>query len=141
MTQQICCYFSYRSVWICVCVHHGPISLQLPWLVTMETQSSPIPYSADKHWESPQPPPHFREVAWTSAVPSKQGMVGIKKVDICSRALKAQARPPSPSSAGLWPRPGHLPKVSALCPSGIKGDREVHKCSGWCGRGAGDQWW
>lgn len=38
----------------------------------------------------------------------------MKKVDICSRALKAQARPPSPSSAGLWPRPGHLPKVSAL---------------------------
>lgn len=138
MTQQICCYFSCRSVWICVCVHHGPISLQLPWLVTMETQSSPIPYSADKHWESPQPPPHLRKVAWFSPVPSKQGLVGMKKVDICSRVLKAQARPLSPSSARLSSRPGHLPEVSALCPSGVEGGRAVHKCCGQHGRGTGD---
>lgn len=63
----------------------------------------------------------------------------MKKVNICSRALKAQARPLSPSIANLWSRPCYLPKVSVLCPSVIEGGRAVHKCCGQCGRGAGDQ--
>jgi hypothetical protein len=61
----------------------------------------------------------------------------MKKVDICSRSLKAQTRPPNPSSASLWSRPGHLPKVSALCPSSIEGGRASHKCCEQCGRGLG----
>lgn len=73
MTQQICCYFSCRSVWIYVCVHHGPISKQLPWLVSMETQFSPTTVLWLTNTGSlPSPLPTLEGGAWTMRALAKQ---------------------------------------------------------------------
>lgn len=71
MTQQICCYFlagPCGSVSVCTMAP----SQQLPWLVSMETQSSHSSTLADKHWESPQPPTHLGGKAWTTRAPTEQ---------------------------------------------------------------------
>lgn len=150
MTQQICCYFSCRSVWICVCVHHGPISQQLPWLVSMETQSSPTtglwlvntgslpsPLPTLEGGHGPRGLPPSRRVALMEEVPLSQWLRKARQrpslqtlpLLVCGQGLVTCSR-----QVAWWGDP-----YRGLGPHGSEVGRAVPESCGQCGTGGREQ--